>query len=67
MHVPTRRMDCWTDDNRPRPWMHMDLYRLQKLDKNWHNPVLQCMAFANEEQLQALNGAMCDGCARRLS
>lgn len=64
MHTPTRRMDCWTAEQITRPWMHMDLYRLKKLDQEWHNPVMECRAFTSKGNRVALQGGACDQCAR---
>ena len=64
MHIPTRPMDCRTDDDSPQPWMYTDLYRLQKLDRDWHNPATVCRAFGSKQQRQSIQGNSCDGCAR---
>jgi hypothetical protein len=67
MHTPTRQMDCYAATlPPPRPWMHMDLYRLQKLAASHphFNAYQECRAFTSKENRIALQGDSCSDCAR---
>jgi hypothetical protein len=65
MHVPTRRMDCWTDTATERPWLFQDRYRIRRLTPEPVDGARRCRAWDRAtEDRQRINGSACDGCAR---